>query len=109
MPSRISTLACQVNGLKIVYARNSSVCFEFENEEQLNKAKKKAAVVYKIKPPFKLHSNSKKPIFAFNIDARPAGSVINISLERFILSVTNTIATQTPMKTIPIIAKNRHL
>lgn len=46
MPAITPTLPCQVDSLKAIYVCNRSVCFEFENAEQLEKSKKKAALVY---------------------------------------------------------------
>lgn len=102
MPIRSSTLPCQVNGLKAIYVCNNSVCFEFENAEQLKKAKKKAALVYKTKPAFNLLSRSKNPVFAFSVSKKPR-VVTNNLVNPFIVKVVNTMTTQTSKKIIPVV------
>lgn len=99
MPAITPTIPCQIEGLKTIYVCNSSVCFEFENAEQLKKAKKKAALVYKTKPAFVLSSCSKKPIFAFSVSKKPKRTTVNNPVSPFML---NTMAMQTNIKRIPI-------
>ena len=101
MPVIPPTLSCQVEGLKTIYVCNSSICFEFENSEQLEKAKRTANLLYKTKPAFPLLSRSKKPIFAFSIYNKPTRTLIYDPLV-FMLRAVNTINTQTKRKIIPI-------
>lgn len=101
MPVITPTLSCQVEGLKIIYVCNSSICFEFEKAEQLEKAKKTANLLYKIKPAFPLLSRSKKPIFAFSIYNKPTRTLIYDPLV-LMLRAVNAMNTQTKRKTIPI-------
>ncbi|VHN99656.1 hypothetical protein [Candidatus Rhabdochlamydia sp. T3358] len=102
MPVITPTLPCRVEGLKTIYVCNSSICFEFKNAEQLKKAKKKAALVYKIKPAFTLLSRSKKPTFAFSVSNKPKRTAINNLIHPFMLKAVNTMATQTNRRNIPI-------
>ena len=101
MPVINPTLPCQVEGLKTIYVCNRSVCFEFENAEQLEKSKKKAALVYKTKPAFILLSRTKKPVFAFSVSKKPKRSVIS-NPHQFIVNIVNTMTTQTNRKRVPI-------
>ncbi|MGL5626975.1 MAG: hypothetical protein ACRDDW_05630 [Candidatus Rhabdochlamydia sp.] len=101
MPSKAETLTCRVDGLKTIYIRNESVCFDFETEEQLNQARNKVTAVYATMPPFKLFLHSKKPAFAFKIFFKPFGANMPIS---FILDTTTIMATETsPKKIVPIV------
>ncbi|HEV3269296.1 MAG TPA: hypothetical protein VGZ69_01455 [Candidatus Rhabdochlamydia sp.] len=103
MPTISPTLPCKVAGLKTIYVCNSSICFEFENAEQLKRAKKKAALVYKTKPAFALLSRSKNPVFAFSVFEKPRRVVTNNLVNPFMLRVVNTLTTQTSKKIIPIV------
>ncbi len=101
MPVAISTLPCKVEGLKNIYVCNCSIYFEFENREQLEKAERKVAVIYKTNSAFTLFSPSKKPIFAFSVYNKPIRA-LHDPIFSLILKAVNIMTTQTNMKKIPI-------
>ncbi|VHN99658.1 hypothetical protein [Candidatus Rhabdochlamydia sp. T3358] len=110
MPSINSTLTCQVNGLVKVYTYNKNVYFAFENEEQLNQAKKKVTQSWDSNDcPFLLqkkpaepkcpldllHSYPKEARFSFGISTKSEKEELIERIARIIHSGMST-------KTVPI-------